>query len=373
MPDHVHNAHERACGAMTRDARFTPSRTSKPITDANETAGPDTDTSQHDFKNISIVVLSYNRIDALRTNLPNLCDLAVRSEAEVIVVDNHSTDGSATFIEECSERYPELIYIQTGHNLGVSQGRNRGWARCTRDFILNLDDDTEIASDMVYALLEEMKHRPSLGIISPQVVRQIPVQVAEYGSPPSVAVANFQGACHLIRSAAVREVGLLDPRIAFGGEELEYSIRMRNAGYDIRSHRWCYAVCAPRALASSESLGRRRAWLNNYCYILTKYLPLGMSSRYVARYSISQCVSAIKQCGVGSLFPLLGSAIRGCIEGRKLRQPVADEVVRYYSSPYIQPDCGNIPIYVKLRRRLLPAKARAAIFTEGIDEGSLLI
>lgn len=89
------------------------------------------------------VVVTYNRKDLLR-----LCITKLLGQADVfcdvIVIDNASTDGTAEMIRTEFDK-PEVIYINTGKNLGGAGGFEYGTEKAVRmgyEYIWLMDDDT---------------------------------------------------------------------------------------------------------------------------------------------------------------------------------------------------------------------------------------
>ena len=73
-----------------------------------------------------MVVLSHNRIDELRRNLPYLCDHAAEFGYELIIVDNASTDASVELLKMLMRQHQNVRVIFNEVNSGVAQGRNTG-------------------------------------------------------------------------------------------------------------------------------------------------------------------------------------------------------------------------------------------------------
>ena len=94
---------------------------------------------------LSIVILNYNTRDHLRACLHALqvegsTSLSGGSiEAEVLVVDNASTDGSADMV---AAEFPGLILIRSPHNGGYAFGNNLALRRCRGANVLLLNPDT---------------------------------------------------------------------------------------------------------------------------------------------------------------------------------------------------------------------------------------
>jgi hypothetical protein len=87
---------------------------------------------------ISVVVVNYNGKKFLDGCLFAL-DRQTCQDFEVILVDNGSSDGSAAYVRE---RYPAVILVETGKNLGFAGGTNAGIRAAHGEFIFTLNNDT---------------------------------------------------------------------------------------------------------------------------------------------------------------------------------------------------------------------------------------
>lgn len=309
---------------------------------------------------LSVVVLSYNRCEELRQNLETLCALREHTGFELIVVDNASTDGTREDLHRLRTEQPDIVLILAERNLGVAGGRNLGWAAATRAFILNLDDDTRIDLDAMLSLRRAMVCSERIGAVTPRVVHAETghCQNAEYAGRIREP-ANFHGACHLVRAAAWRSVGELDPGCRFGGEELDYAIRLRAAGYSI--------VCLGEVTVQHNSLKReasvdrwrREQWLYNYSRVLFKHFPCFQAIAYSARGLVSHLAGGLAAHGPSIAPSLVGHAIRGAVAGRRHHSRLPEAALRFYSNNELLPDFGNVPLWRKARDRLSRARAAA--------------
>ena len=91
---------------------------------------------------ISVVVVSFNTKELLRTCLGSL-GRYLPSEAEVIVVDNASEDGSAKMVRE---RFPEIQLVRLEKNIGFGSANNVGMRLAKGDIFWLLNSDTEVLS-----------------------------------------------------------------------------------------------------------------------------------------------------------------------------------------------------------------------------------
>ncbi len=105
-----------------------------------------------------MVVLSYNRRDALERTLTQLAQAPRLAKAQVIVVDNASTDDSA---EVVASRFPSVELVRLASNVGV-EGFNAGAERATGDLLLILDDDAWPEPPALDRAAELLETRPEL-------------------------------------------------------------------------------------------------------------------------------------------------------------------------------------------------------------------
>jgi len=94
---------------------------------------------------ISVVILSYNSAAFTQRCLDSVLAQSYQNP-EVIVVDNHSSDGT---IEMIKREYPQVILIENNSNLGASKARNQGISAANGEWILTLDSDVVLGKDFL--------------------------------------------------------------------------------------------------------------------------------------------------------------------------------------------------------------------------------
>ena len=297
---------------------------------------------------VSIVVLSHNRKDALEKNLVNLLQLVQQHGCELIVVDNASTDGSTDVIRRASAGRGGIQVLLNDRNLGVAGGRNAGWRMATRDFLLNIDDDTLVTGNDILKMLGVLQERIDIGIVSPRIshagtgAMQLDLGDGEY------QLTSFHGACHMVRRSLLQEIGFNDEACTFGGEELDLSIRARAAGYDV-----IYTPCVTALHDNHPRKGREGSdrlvrWLYNFVRVHHKHFPLMSALPLSLRYLTTYLATGMRLRGPLFALPLLGSAWRGMRDGRRHHQRVPDAAVAFYCAPDRLPDIGNVPLSRKV-------------------------
>jgi len=101
---------------------------------------------------ISIVIATKNRLAALRSTIRALARQTLgEHEAEVVVVDNGSTDGTLEWLEHCRAQFPLPLEVFSEPTPGVSAARNAGVRRARHGHILFLNDDTAPADEWLVA------------------------------------------------------------------------------------------------------------------------------------------------------------------------------------------------------------------------------
>jgi GT2 family glycosyltransferase len=116
---------------------------------------------------LSVVILNYNVQHFLE-----LCVLSVQNaikniDAEIIVVDNNSSDDSCKMM---MERFPDVKLIQNSENVGFPKGNNLGVKAAKGEFLCILNPDTVVAEDTFTKVLSFAKNQEKLGIVGCKLV-----------------------------------------------------------------------------------------------------------------------------------------------------------------------------------------------------------
>lgn len=107
----------------------------------------------------SLMVLNWNGAHLLEMCLPSIIEAAHRSGAEVVVVDNASTDGSRDL---CAARFPEVRFEYCAENR-VLASYNQAAENCKSDVIVFLNNDLEVHPNFVSYLLPHFENENLFG------------------------------------------------------------------------------------------------------------------------------------------------------------------------------------------------------------------
>lgn len=206
---------------------------------------------------ISYIIITWNGLDYLKRLLQSMANQLKRTDIEVVLCDNGSTDGTAAYIQT---QYPIIKFIYLSENRGVAYARNRCIEQATGKYLFIIDNDLELTDEAVETLEHYLDTHPKVGLVAPSLlypdhtlqgnakyypglVRKIKnvlfpthrstdyMQQYIQGEPfePEYVI----GACQLIRSEAADAVGLLDEHIFYGPEDADYCLRIRDSGWKV--------------------------------------------------------------------------------------------------------------------------------------------
>ena len=133
---------------------------------------------------VSVSILTYNGLKYL-----NYCFNAVFSQSypnlEIIVLDNHSTDGAADWLRNLKPR-ENLKIIFSPENLGFAQGHNRIIEKSQGKFILCLNQDVVLARNFIQNAVETFKNDEKIGAVQGKLYRW------QIGIPASQNAREYQ-------------------------------------------------------------------------------------------------------------------------------------------------------------------------------------
>jgi GT2 family glycosyltransferase len=116
---------------------------------------------------LSVVIVNYNTMKLLDSCLASLLTNGPTCKMEVIVVDNHSTDGSIQLLEH---KYSEVRSILNRENQGFARAANQGYAWGKGPYCLILNPDVVILPGSIQTLWEYVNSSPEVGIVFPKLV-----------------------------------------------------------------------------------------------------------------------------------------------------------------------------------------------------------
>ena len=210
---------------------------------------------------ISVLIVSFNTRELLRRCLASLREQD-RQDVQTVVVDNGSTDGSQAMVRT---EFPEVEVLELEENLGFAKGNNAGLMHCSGEFVLLLNSDAFLHGGAITAMVDAARRHPGAAVIGPRllnsdgtlqrsawpfpdptrllleavglhrILRRTPFfeDLGTWNHDEERRVDFLAGACLLLRSTALAEVGGFDERFYMYAEEADLQRRLRARGWSV--------------------------------------------------------------------------------------------------------------------------------------------
>jgi len=214
---------------------------------------------------LSVIIVNFNVKEFLEQSLTSIKKACHNIVAEIIVVDNASSDGSVELIRQ---KFPDVMLIANPENVGFARANNQAIRQAKGDYILLINPDTIVQEDTFLTILDFFAHHPECGmvgckILNPDGSLQLPCRRSfptpwvaftkisglsrlfprsrifgrynlTYLDPDETyEVEAISGSFMFFRAAVVKTIGLLDESFFMYGEDLDWCYRIRQAGWKI--------------------------------------------------------------------------------------------------------------------------------------------
>ncbi len=213
---------------------------------------------------VAIVVLNWNGSQVLEDCLRSVFALRYPT-FEIVIVDNASSDGSAEVVRR---EFPDCLLIKNATNLGFSAGNNQGIQLALErgnDYVMVLNNDTWLDTDCLTSLVQRAESDPQIAAVSPKIYFADPPGRLWFAggtfsfwkgrnghrgwsrldSPEfdQAGEMQFISGCALFAPRRIwQELGGFDERFFWSGEDVDWALRARKAGYKLfyepRSRIW---------------------------------------------------------------------------------------------------------------------------------------
>ena len=234
---------------------------------------------------LSIIIVSWNAKDYLYKCLNSVIREARQHKAEVIVVDNASSDGSPEFVRE---QFPSVKLIRNEANLGFAKANNIGLSSSRGEYIVLINSDVVTQKDCINRLVQYMNEHPQIGILGPRILdshgkmqrscMQFPTLwntfcraiALDRVFPKSALFGGFlmtylkhdrasrvevlNGCFWMVRREALDQVGYLDERFFIYGEDMDWCKRFYQVGWEVVLFRGAEAVHYGAASSSNQPI-----------------------------------------------------------------------------------------------------------------------
>lgn len=223
---------------------------------------------------VSAIIPTWNRCDELKACINSL-KTQQDIELEIIVVDDGSGDETPTVVRA---QYPEVVLLGDRNHYGPAFRRNQGILASHGDYLLHLDSDIEFPNNLVVRhMVEELNQNPKLGSVGGEIGlnlesgkrnhawglrlkhKKYPERVAALPGDGLVPCDYLASLNCMTRREVALQVGGFDSYFEFGGPDMDFGFRIKEAGY-INAVKF---ECA--ALHKAATTGRRPDVTYRYC------------------------------------------------------------------------------------------------------------
>lgn len=258
---------------------------------------------------LSIIIVNYNVRAFLDACLASVYKAIKTIDAEIFVVDNHSSDDSLPLL---AEKYPRVKCIANSENVGFAKANNQAIRLSQGEYVLLLNPDTLILTEDTFekmlAFMDAHSEAGGMGVrmidaagrFLKESKRGVPTPAVSFCKafglsalfPKSKVFGRYHlayldeheihqvdilsGACMLMRKSVLDETGLLDESFFMYGEDIDLSYRIVLAGY---ANYYYPEVTILHYKGESTKKGSM-----NYIYVFYKAMAIFAKKYYSGKY-----------------------------------------------------------------------------------------
>ena len=208
---------------------------------------------------VAVVILNYNGKSWLEQFLPNVIQYSTYPNAEIVIIDNASTDSSVSYLNEF---FPKIKLVINHTNTGYAGGYNEGLKKISSDYYVLLNSDVEVTPNWIEHVMDYMLQDKLIAACQPKILSYTDRNKFEYAGAAGGFIDKYgypfcrgrifdtceedtgqynqsgeifwaSGACLFINAKLFHEVGGFDADFFAHMEEIDLCWRLKNLGYKI--------------------------------------------------------------------------------------------------------------------------------------------
>ena len=268
---------------------------------------------------------------------------------EILILDDNSDlcDLRETIANNFNDE--RLSCFRSDIGLGVAGGRNLLMQKASGDIFIVLDDDAYFTeNNCITKIVNIFVNNDRIGVIATKIIDfneqkrlLVPFSKNSLKKQPELVnnpqlVSYYQGGCHAILSRVIKTCGFYQQNLVFGGEELDLSYRVIEAGFQILYTPDIVIHHCPEASVVIKNKNGNSAELffhiRNRIFLAYKYLPTVYIPIYLGIWMTRYAFTSLKNLSLREFMNGILAGIRGISEVQ--RQPLSDEAIQYLKSYY---------------------------------------
>lgn len=251
------------------------------------------------MKKVAVVILNWNGKKFLEQFLQCLVDNTPSALADIVIIDNASTDDSLEYLKS---NFPDIKTVVLDKNYGFAGGYNRGLKEVEAEYYLLLNSDIEVTEGWLEPLVEMLDNDKSISVCGPKLLSYYEKDKFEYAGAAGGFIDRYaypfcrgrifdtcetdsgqydtniecfwiSGAAFMVRAEIFNMLNGFDDEFFAHQEEIDLCWRIQNSGYKIviQTKSTVYHVGAGTLPKSSPF----KTYLNfrNNLYIIEKNIP----------------------------------------------------------------------------------------------------
>lgn len=233
---------------------------------------------------VSIIIPVYNRWQLTQRCLESICGATEQATYELIVVDNHSTDDTNRVLQAVEG---DITVLRQPTNRGFAAACNAGARLAQGEYLLFLNNDTEVKPGWLDTMLECARSEENVGAVGAKLlypagdvqhagiaisVKRVPYLIFQHFGAEHPAVCETRemqavtGACMLVPKTVFDQAGGFDEEYHNGFEDVDFCLRLRQNGLRV--------IYCPKATIThheESSVGRKDRDRENLERILERW------------------------------------------------------------------------------------------------------
>ncbi len=262
---------------------------------------------------LRFIIVNWNTRELLIGCIDSVYKTVKGLSYQICVVDNGSRDGSVTAV---CKRFPQVIVIENQENRGFAAAVNQALEGNSADYSVLLNTDTILQEDAIHVMYSFLEQHKDAGIAGAQLQRPDGTRQHSYDNYPTLATELFNksllqwlfpgkypskkqtvlqptevesviGACLMIRSEAIKQVGKLDEDYFFFLEETDWCYRMWKTGWKV------YHIPSAEVIHLGGQSKKMAPWQSQVEYCRSLYIFF-RKNRSIVSYRIFRILYLVK-------------------------------------------------------------------------------
>lgn len=258
----------------------------------------------------SILITTKNRLEDLKVTLHELKNLMLLEEVECLIYDDASNDGTFDYVKE---NFPKIILFRNNVSLGLIHNRNVLLNKCSGDYAISLDDDSNFISENILEKIKKyFEQNSKCGVIACRIFWSKTEPIQKITKEKEQIVQGFVGCGHVWNLKAWKDIPDYPEWFVFYGEEDFAAYHLFLKGWQVHyvpqllvHHR----VDNKNRKKNKDYTIRLRRSLRSGWYLYFMFLPWDLGLKKIGYSIYCQLRFKVLKGDVDALKALLGSVL----------------------------------------------------------------